>query len=580
LKDSALQLPDSKVDISAINGELEFTDSTLTAHNISARIMGIRSTVEVATRQEQQISATYITAQGMVDEASISRLLDIPGQQIVKGDTSWSARLRVPKVADQQPVVSTLHVESDLKGLTIALPAPLGKTKDESRRLVVETGLPRSLDKLVELSLGDVLSANLDVDEQMHIERGAIHLGRGIAPFPDKDGLYISGDWPGISLDEWLPVITSEKLPQAPPTTTVVNDVDIGIGQMKAFARVFHRVKIHAQKMAQAWGVYINSKEMKGDIQLPFDPDATLVMDLDYLHLAKVKSSQAKDRMDPRKIPVMKIKSKVFTYNDMDFGSLDLTASRHPAGIHLDSLRLTSPTDSVDARGDWLTVNGEHYSSFNITFTSQDLGDTLAKWGYAGSISKGKTTFDIVARWQGPPTEFALERLDGNLHLKITDGRVLEIDPGAGRIFGLISLQALPRRLSLDFSDMFRKGFSFDKIEGDFILKGGVATTENLVMEGPAARLEAQGKIGLSARNYDQVVTVTPNVSSSLPVAGAVVGGMGVGAAILLAQQLLEPEIDKAARVKYSVTGQWDDPVIKRLNVKKPDARDNKSSHK
>ena len=166
------------------------------------------------------------------------------------------------------------------------------------------------------------------------------------------------------------------------------------------------------------------------------------------------------------------------------------------------------------------------------------------------------------------------------MHLKITDGRVLEIDPGAGRIFGLISLQALPRRLSLDFSDMFRKGFSFDKIEGDFILKGGVATTENLVMEGPAARLEAQGKIGLSARNYDQVVTVTPNVSSSLPVAGAVVGGMGVGAAILLAQQLLEPEIDKATRVKYSVTGQWDDPVIKRLNVKKPDARDNKSSHK
>jgi uncharacterized protein YhdP len=128
----------------------------------------------------------------------------------------------------------------------------------------------------------------------------------------------------------------------------------------------------------------------------------------------------------------------------------------------------------------------------------------------------------------------------------------------------------LPRRLSLDFSDIFQKGFSFDRIEGDFILKDGNATTQNLVMDGPAARIEAQGRIGLGARDYDQIVTVNPNVTSSLPVAGAVVGGLGVGAAMLLAQQILEPEIDKATRVKYRVSGPWDNPEVKRITVKEP----------
>lgn len=574
LEDSGLELADGRVDMSNINGVLQFTESTISAENINARLLGLESIIDVETRQEQQITATYITAKGKADEKSIAGLLDIPLLKNLIGNTHWTAWLRIPKTSGKEPALSNLHIESDLQGLAINLPEPLKKDKDESRRLVIETGLPRSLDKLIDVSLGDIISANFDVDDDMRVERGEIHLGEGIAPFPERNGIHVSGKWSRLSLDEWLPLIKSKKTASQSPAAAVVNDLDIYIENVEAFERPYHKVKLEASRGADMWRVVVTSDELKGIIQLPFDPDAILVMDLDYLHLAKQENKKGKDQTDPRNIPVVRINSKSFSYDGLDFGSLDLTASRHPAGIHLDSLKLVSPTTNVNARGDWVAVNGEHYSSFNITFNSDNLGNTLAGWGYAGSIKKGSSTFDIVARWPGPPTSFALERLDGSLHLKITDGRLLDIDPGAGRIFGLISLQALPRRLSLDFSDIFQKGFSFDRIEGDFALAGGNATTKNLIMDGPAARIEAQGRIGLDTRDYDQVVTVNPNVTSSLPVAGAVVGGVGVGAAILFAQKLLEPEIDKATRIKYSVTGPWDNPVITRIDEKQPAAND------
>ncbi len=565
LVDSQLLLADSKVDITDINGQLGFTESTLHADNISATLLGLKSRIDIDTRQEQQISATYFTARGDADQDSIASLMPSPLLKHVHGSTQWTARLRIPRNMGDEQTVSNLHIESDLQGLTIDLPEPLKKGARETRKLVIETGLPRRLDKLVELKFGEELSANLDVDDAMHVERGEIRLGKGIASFPEGTGLHISGKLKHLSLDEWLPLIKSNKTPGEPAPVTAIHDIDVVIDSVGAFERQYHNVSIEAEREPEEWHARVNSQELKGVIQVPTDPQAVINMDLEYLHLSALENRLEQDQVDPRDIPLVHIKCKEFTFNDLDFGSLDLAVSRHPAGIHLDSLKLESPDSSVNARGDWVKVNGEHYSSFTISFNSKDLGQTLASWGYAGSIKKGHATFDIVARWPGPPTLFALKRLDGSLHLKITDGRLLDIDPGAGRIFGLISLQALPRRLSLDFSDIFQKGFSFDRIEGDFILKDGNATTQNLVMDGPAARIEAQGRIGLDARDYDQIVTVNPNVTSSLPLAGAVVGGFGVGAAMLLAQQILEPEIDKATRIKYGVTGPWDNPEIKRI---------------
>jgi uncharacterized protein YhdP len=146
------------------------------------------------------------------------------------------------------------------------------------------------------------------------------------------------------------------------------------------------------------------------------------------------------------------------------------------------------------------------------------------------------------------------------------DGQLLNIQPGAGRVFGLMSVAALPRRLSLDFSDFFGKGLKFDSIRGDFELRAGDAFTNNLLLKGPAAEIGIIGRTGLGKRDYDQTAVVTGSVGNSLPVVGALAGGPVVGAAVLLFSQVFKEPLKGIARGYYKITGSWESPTVERVD--------------
>jgi len=161
--------------------------------------------------------------------------------------------------------------------------------------------------------------------------------------------------------------------------------------------------------------------------------------------------------------------------------------------------------------------------------------------------------------------QFSFEKLNGNLSLDIRDGQLLDVSPGAGRVFGLLSLQTLPRRLTLDFSDVFKKGFSFDRIKGSFLMEAGNAYTTNLYLDGPAARIDISGRTGFAVKDYDQLVTVTPHLTASLSLAGALVGGPVAGGVLYAIDKLFKSTIDKITEVQYTITGSWDEPKIVKL---------------
>ena len=156
---------------------------------------------------------------------------------------------------------------------------------------------------------------------------------------------------------------------------------------------------------------------------------------------------------------------------------------------------------------------------------------------------------------------------------------MLDIDPGAGRALGLLSLARLPKRLTLDFTDLFGEGFNFERITGNFVLDYGNAYTNDLVIDGPAARIDITGRVGLAERDYDELVTVTPYLDSSLPLAGAIVGGPAVGVAALVAEQLLDGKLglNEMAREQYTVVGSWDAPEVARIKSDRDEEQDNSS---
>jgi uncharacterized protein YhdP len=186
----------------------------------------------------------------------------------------------------------------------------------------------------------------------------------------------------------------------------------------------------------------------------------------------------------------------------------------------------------------------------------------LTALGYTGLFEGGKTHDVLDANWPGSPSALALANMRGTLKVNVSDGRIPEVPPGMGRLFGLVSMAELPRRLTLDFGDVFGKGLAFDAITGDFALADGNATTDNLVIQGPAARISITGRTGLRSRDYDQQVTVVPHVGNSLPIVGAVVGGPIGAAAGIAMQGLLGKGLNRAAGARYHIGGSWDDPEM------------------
>jgi uncharacterized protein YhdP len=221
----------------------------------------------------------------------------------------------------------------------------------------------------------------------------------------------------------------------------------------------------------------------------------------------------------------------------------------------------------LNAKGSWVAKGNKTQTSLNLNMKTDSLGRLLKTLGFAPELKGAPANIDANLVWSGNPRQFNKTDVAGVLELRIDKGRFLEVNPGLGRIFGLLNVSALTRRLTMDFSDTFKKGFSFDKAEGTFNLEQGDAYTNDFIIEGPAGSIEVTGRTGLVSQDFDQLVTINPAISTTIPVAGALAGGPAVGVALVVAQKIFGKTVDKVSTSKYTVTGSWDNPNIEKLNL-------------
>lgn len=569
-------LADRAVDILDVNGELKFTEKGVEIERMQAHLLGMKSQLKAKTSTE---GVTVMNAVGNATAADIQRLLPNPLLQPLEGEAAWQAQLTIPAAASGSSRVD-LKVKSDLVGMAAPLPYPLGKSAAVPAALVLETAFPQSLNVPLTLEYGSELQAVFDLDEKMALQRGAITLGGAAPVMPEQALISVAGRLSHLSLEAWMPLIeTASVHPEAGEVSTgtaaEIEQLNLEITALEALGYEFHHTSLALTKEQAVWQGTISNHLMGGELQIPADFEhGTLVMALDYLVLpaaiedensADTAEQTAAQMINPQRLPAMNINSRYFNFAGLPLGSLTLLAAKRPAGLHIEQLQLASSLMALSLQGDWVMANSRQHSSFNIKVNSKNLGEMLSMLNITDSIREGESDIGIVARWPGAPTAFALERLSGNMHLNVKDGRLLEVEPGAGRVFGLISLQSLRRRFTLDFSDMFKKGFSFNRMTGDFEINNGDATTSNFSIVGPSASITMSGRVGLVVKDYDQYVTVEPHVGSSLPVIGAVVGTVATGVAIWVAQKLLN--LNEVVQVKYRVVGPWDAPQVTREEI-------------
>ncbi len=277
-------------------------------------------------------------------------------------------------------------------------------------------------------------------------------------------------------------------------------------------------------------------------------------------------------RVEPRSLPPIAIKADEIAFGNRHIGAIEAEFVRTADGLVADGIIARDETFEIVGNASWVideTDTAGHRSFVTATLTSTDVAETMRRLDYDPGIAGNQLSMLLDLSWSGGPNENLLETLDGSVKVNIGPGQLSEVKPGAGRVFGLMSIAALPRRLALDFRDVFGKGFAFDKINGEFRIVDGDTYTCNLSLEGPAAAIGIVGRAGLASREYEQTAVVSANFGNALPVAGALVAGPQVAAALLIFSQIFKKPLQEVSQVYYGITGSFDEPVIETITAEK-----------
>jgi uncharacterized protein YhdP len=239
-------------------------------------------------------------------------------------------------------------------------------------------------------------------------------------------------------------------------------------------------------------------------------------------------------------------------------------------GWRIERLQLTNPESTLTVDGLWQGFLAQSHTDVNVKLQVNDIGKLLVRLDYPEGIKRGTSRLEGALAWPGSPADFDYPQLSGNFVLDASKGQFMKLDPGIGKLLGVLSLQALPRRLSLDFRDVFSEGLVFDEIVGAVKVNRGIASTENFRIQSPAVRIQMAGEVDLARETQQLRVHVYPSMSESVSVAGALIGGPVAGIAAYVAQKLLKDPIDKMAVLEYDVTGTWSDPQVSKASAGLP----------
>ncbi len=327
------------------------------------------------------------------------------------------------------------------------------------------------------------------------------------------------------------------------------------------------------RRTMQQWS--IDSPHWQGTITLPTQKDNRMICTFDDCTVNASMSDQAipASFLETSDKPSVSFYCKKFHYQDRLLGELSLELLPKNNAYAIKNLSLENTYFSFMAEGLWSMNDQKPTTTLQGTVVGVNIGKGLSDLGYASVIREGSGRVQYEWNWPGNPWSFDRNHVKGSFDLKFDKGRILGVDPGLGRVMGLLNLESIKRRLQLDFSDLFKKGFVFDILQGKFNCEKGILSTESLVIDGPSAKMHLQGKAYLNTKAIDLSVRVQPHLGSGLPLAAAVAAGHpAVGAGLWLVNKLTGSgslfKMNRITQHDYQVGGTWDEPKIQSGNSK------------
>lgn len=579
LKDAKLADPRWKLAFDQVNGRAEYARGGFRAEQLRVRHDGQPGRLSLRAGNDFVEDKNHVFEAGMDADMAIGDLLDRAPEMAwlkphVEGRSQWTVAVAIGKATPGKATPTTLQLSSDLVGTALNLPEPLRKPAGESLAAAIDAPLPMGSDD-IRVTLGDVIAVRARSRE---VAPGKSQTGVRIAlgsqkvdEAPPAHGLVATGRAAVLDAIDWIAFMYGGGT-----GGMSLQRIDVTAQRLNLLGGVFADTQVVVVPAAQgATAVQADGAALQGALLIPSAEGAAIAGRFDRLYWRAPKKpagaapaptpagkAPADDGFNPASIPPLTIDIADLRLADARFGEARLRTRPSATGMHIEQVRMRGEKQNIDVTGDWSGRGANARTQMDVRIDSEDFGQLLGSFGMSQQLAGGTGTLHFAAGWNGSPAAFNLATLDGTLETDMRDGRLLEVEPGAGRVLGLLSLAQLPRRLMLDFRDFFSKGFAFNRAGGKVRFADGTAHSDNLSIDGPAASISIRGTANLRAQSFDQTIEVRPKAGNLLTVAGAIAAGP-VGAAIgAAANAVLQKPLGQITSRTYRVTGPWKEPKV------------------
>jgi len=616
----ALKLPLLKLRDTTVKGQVQLRGNDLTLAPDAPTLRQTRGTVEFSEQGFQINQATAklfsgelqfggglkgvgpsavlslqgkgnATAEGLQAETTLGPLALLARH--ASGQTDYQVGLEWDQTGPQWTV------RTELEGLELHAPPPLNKlpgqrwpltyvqasrsaAPDTHPTIRLEVAAPQPVQVQLQRSGGTLPNRPWS---------GTLALGK-TDPSPTRNsarsadaGLQLQINLPQLDADAWSDFLNPDS-PSAtgsdPLASHTPNRIQLRTDQLKLAGQWLHQPEATLQRQGSRWSGRIQAKELEGQFEYQPSqvsgsantpaPRSRLQAKLRHLHLKTADPSTSGTPQPPKEqrqeLPELDLDIANLKVDERQLGHLQLQAS-HRSGSQsdtpwqIDQLRLTTPEAELTGTGSWKAT--AKHSQLDFSLQIHDSEALLQRFGMTGVLRGGKGQMTGQLGWVGPPHAFNTPSLSGKLHLDLGKGQFLKADPGMAKLLGVLSLQSLPRRLTLDFSDVFADGFAFDSVRGDATITQGVAHTDNLRMKGPHATVNLQGQADIGRETQDIQAEVLPDINAGTASLLATVVNPAMGLGTLLAQTILRTPLSEATKQQFHIHGTWADPVVDRI---------------
>lgn len=604
LTDSGFSL--SGAQARALGGDVRL-DGGLTFGSTAVNASGSAASSTSRPLPTQILLSGVATAEGIRQTPELGPAIRLA--QFATGSAAYTASLGF------RSGVAELQLQTTLEGMGLQLPAPLGKAPEaelpvrvasELLRTAGVTGAGRIRDRW-QLEVGRVASFVFVRDlsgSEPRVQSGAIGVGLAVdeaAPLPEE-GVSANINMQTLNLDAWSAVLDKLGLdasapsglkPAAGKAVPGPNAASAEVGYMPAVVvlrarelqfsgRELNNVVMGAGRDGPLWRANVDATELSGYFEYRQPSGANsgrLYGRLARLSIGQSNAQDVESLLDeqPAAIPALDIEVEDFVLRGKRLGRIDIEAvnlgSASAREWRLNRFNIETPEARLTASGNWASVNASaapqgksirdrRRTVLNFKLDISDSGELLGRLGMPGVVRKGAGKVEGQVAWAGSPITVDYPSMSGKFNVNVENGQFLKADPGIAKLLGVLSLQSLPRRLMLDFRDVFAEGFAFDFFRGDMNIEQGIARTSNLQMKGvnAAVLMEGQADIAKETQNLRMVVVPEINAGGASLIASTINPVVGLGT--FLAQLLLRGPLVNAATQEFVVDGTWLEPRV------------------